>query len=40
VDVITQYKQTISEFGKLIAMEMPEIFLEIPALNTLGKTKI
>jgi len=38
VDVITQYRQTKSEFGQLIAMEMPELFLESPILQyTLGK---
>jgi len=37
VDVITQYKQTKSEFGQLIAMEMPELLLEIPTLQELGK---
>jgi len=37
VDVITQYKQTKSKFGKLIGMKMPELALEIPTLHTLGK---
>jgi len=32
--VITQYKQTKSEFGQLIGMEMPELTLEIPILST------
>jgi len=40
VDVITQYRQTKSEFGQLIGMEMPELALETPTLHTLGKTNL
>jgi len=38
VDVIMQYRGTKIEVGQLIAMEMPELFLETPILQyTIGK---